>query len=164
MTGKRAAARQERTFARLQKADLRRRALKGSLAAASRRPLPAAAEVCSVRLQCDLTPVPSHPVTPDGRYFVERGRLWRCSDPHLSASERQALVNALMGARRAVRAALSTGDGGELAAARAQVDAAKRSLGERGPVWWADRAPDLNRRMVSTTAYAEWFDELGAAS
>ena len=107
--------------------------------------------------------MPSHPVTPDGRYFVVRGRLWRRSDPRLPDAERQALVDALMDARRAVRAALTTGDRDELAAARARVDAAKRSLGERGPVWWTDGAPDLNRRSVSTTPYAAWFDALGAA-
>jgi hypothetical protein len=37
------------------------------------------------------------------------------------------------------------------------VDAAKRALGERGPVWWTDGAPDLNRRMAKGTPYAEWF-------
>ena len=80
----------------------------------------------------------------------------------MPAAERQTLVNALMGARRAVRAALTSGDSDKLAAARAEVDAAKRGLGERGPVWWADGAPDLNRRAVSATAYAEWFTELSS--
>src|SRR5690348_7289462 len=47
------------------------------------------------------------PVTPDGRYFVVRGRLWRCSDPSLSAAERARLTRELMAARRAVRAALA---------------------------------------------------------
>ena len=39
----------------------------------------------------------------------------------------------------------------------ARVDAAKRALGERGPVWWTDGAPDYNRRMVIDTPYAAWF-------
>ena len=104
---------------------------------------------------------PTHPVTPDGRYFVVRGRLWRCSDPALPAAERQALVESLMAARLAVRATLP-GGGAEFAAARARVDAAKRGLGERGPVWWTGGAPDLNRRMVGTP-YAEWFAGLEAA-
>ena len=104
----------------------------------------------------------SHPVTPDGRYFVVRGRLWRCSDPDLPAARRQALVKALMAARRAVREALSNGDADALAAARAQVDEAKRGLGERGPVWGMDGAPDLNRRAVCGTPYAEWFAGLEA--
>ena len=41
--------------------------------------------------------------------------------------------------------------------ARADVDAAKRALGERGPVWWDDGAPDYNRKMVRSTPYADWF-------
>ena len=101
------------------------------------------------------------PVTPDGRYFVVRGRLWRCSDPGLSEAERQRHVHELMAARRAVRDALPHG-GAELANARSRVDAAKRALGERGPVWWTDGAPDLNRHMASNTPYAGWFAALGS--
>jgi hypothetical protein len=41
------------------------------------------------------------------------------------------------------------------------VDRAKHALGERGPVWWEDGAPDLNRHMARTTPYAEWFASLG---
>ena len=52
------------------------------------------------------------------------------------------------------------GDADALAAARAAVDEAKRGLGERGPVWWDDGAPDYNRRMVRTTPYADWFAAL----
>lgn len=36
----------------------------------------------------------------------------------------------------------------------------KRALEERGPVWWTDGSPDLNRRMVATTPYKQWFAEL----
>lgn len=43
--------------------------------------------------------------TPDGRYLIVRGRLWRATDPSLSEQERQRLVNELMDARRAVKAA-----------------------------------------------------------
>ena len=43
-----------------------------------------------------------YPVTPDGRYFVVRGRLWRLSNPALSPAEREALTADLMTARRAV--------------------------------------------------------------
>ena len=39
------------------------------------------------------------PITPDGRYFVVRGRLWRCSNPALPATVREELVRALMDAR-----------------------------------------------------------------
>lgn len=98
-----------------------------------------------------------YPVTPDGRYFVVRGRLWRMADPSLPPERRAALTRELMAARRAVGVALRSGDEGALRAARAAVDAAKRSLGERGPVWWTDGAPDLNRRMVRATPYADWF-------
>ncbi len=31
------------------------------------------------------------------------------------------------------------------------------ALGERGPVWWDDGAPDLNRRKVEHTPYAAWW-------
>lgn len=96
------------------------------------------------------------PVTPDGRYLAVRGRLWRTSNPNLSPERRAALVTELMDARRAVRAALA-GDGSQVPAARARVDGAKVALGERGPVWWPDGAPDLNRRMAHTTPYADWF-------
>jgi hypothetical protein len=95
-------------------------------------------------------------VTPDGRYFVVRGRLWRRMNPHLPAEKREALVRDLMNARRAVKAAMRSGNPDELQLARKAVDAAKVSLGERGPVWWTDGAPDFNRHKVSGTPYAEW--------
>lgn len=98
-----------------------------------------------------------HPVTPDGRYFVVSGRLWRMSNPALAPEQRQQLVHDLMDARRRVGAALKAGDRDAERAARAAVDAAKHALGERGPVWWSDAAPDYNRRMVRNTPYAAWF-------
>jgi hypothetical protein len=101
-----------------------------------------------------------YPHTPDGRYFVVRGRLWRLSNPNLEPVERERLVKDLMAARRAVRSARS--DPEALARVRAQVDAAKRALGERGPVWWSDGAPDYNRRLVRDTPYAEWYISLGS--
>jgi hypothetical protein len=97
------------------------------------------------------------PVTPDGRYFVVRGRLWRCANPALSEAERERLVDALMSARRAVATARRAADAEMLASARKAVDAAKRGLGERGLVWWEDGAPDYNRRMVRNTPYADWY-------
>jgi hypothetical protein len=104
------------------------------------------------------------PTTPDGRYLVVRGRLWRKSDPALGAQERQALVGDLMNARRAVRAALRSGDAGALRHARDAVERAKVGLGERGPVWWDDGAPDLNRHMAHTTCYADWYSGVAGAS
>jgi hypothetical protein len=96
-------------------------------------------------------------VTPDGRYFVVRGRLWRRANPNLPVEKREALVRELMAARRAVKAALKSGKPEELALARGAVDIAKIALGERGPVWWMDGAPDLNRSKVSGSPYAEWW-------
>jgi hypothetical protein len=101
--------------------------------------------------------------TPDRRYIIVRGRLWRCADPDLSPDRRAGLVADLMAARRAVKAAKQAerdgaADAAEaLTTARAQVDAAKVGLGERGPVWWRDGAPDLNRHLVRTTPYADWY-------
>lgn len=101
-------------------------------------------------------------MTPDGRYLIVRGRLWRATNPHLDEQRRDQLVHALMDARRAVKAAKASSDEEALAAARQAVNTAKVGLGERGPVWWTDGSPDLNRRMVSNTSYADWFNSLSA--
>ncbi|MFC7052041.1 hypothetical protein ACFQI3_04985 [Hansschlegelia quercus] len=100
----------------------------------------------------------SHPRTSDGRYFVVNGRLWRLSNPNLPAAARARLVAELMAARRAVRDA--NGCEAALKEARARVDIAKVALGERGPVWWTDGAPDVNRKMARNTPYAAWFASL----
>jgi hypothetical protein len=100
------------------------------------------------------------PITPDGRYFVVRARLWRCSNPHLSVARRAELVAELMSARRAKQAAMRAGDAAAREAAKSRVDAAKVALGERGPVWWNDGAADFNRHLARTTPYAEWFASL----
>ena len=102
-----------------------------------------------------------YPVTPDGRYFVVRGRLWRTSNPNLSESERKRLTSELMAARRAKATAMRTKDAAAREIARQAVDAAKHALGERGPVWWTDGAPDLNRHLARNTPYADWFALLG---
>ncbi len=105
-----------------------------------------------------------YPTTPDGRYFVVRGTLWRCSNPSLPEDTRQGLVNQLMTARRAVKAAKASGDPRQLQAARTQVQKAKVGLGERGPVWWDDGAADLNQHKVSDTPYAQWHAALAETS
>jgi hypothetical protein len=102
-----------------------------------------------------------YPRTPDGRYFVVRGRLWRLSNPHLPLGEREFLVSELMAARSSVKAGKH--DATALREARARVDAAKVALGERGPVWWDDGAPDFNRKMARNTPYADWFAEVADA-
>lgn len=105
-----------------------------------------------------------YPDTPDGHYFVVRGRLWRKSNPELPEPERIRLVSALMRGRSLVRLARQNGDPEAMTRARRLVQDAKVSLGERGPVWWEDGSPDLNRQMVRTTAYADWFAALGEAT
>ena len=105
-------------------------------------------------MSTDRTPPPT---TPDGRYIVVRGRLWRTADPRLGAEQRATLVAQLMDARRAVAAARRADDKQAAQAAHAAVGSAKTALGERGPVWWDDGAPDLNRRMARNTLYADWF-------
>ncbi|WP_345722337.1 hypothetical protein [Qipengyuania intermedia] len=60
-----------------------------------------------------------------------------------------------MDARRAVGAALRDKDEAAERAARQQVHEAKVALGERGPVWWDDGAPDYNRHLVKNTPYAQ---------
>lgn len=98
--------------------------------------------------------------TPDGKYFIVRSRLWRRTNPSLAESTRDRLVRELMAARRAVRDA-KNGSSEEMAEARKRVNDAKVQLGERGPVWWSDGAPDYNRRMVKNTPYASWFAKRG---
>lgn len=107
----------------------------------------------STARRLDYTP------TPDRRYFVVRGRLWRLSNPALDREVHAELVQELMAARRAVR---DGGDSVARIAARLKVDAAKRKLGERGPVWWTDGAPDYNRCLVKNTPYATWFESHSA--
>ncbi|HEY2684617.1 MAG TPA: hypothetical protein VGI93_13965 [Steroidobacteraceae bacterium] len=97
---------------------------------------------------------PDYSPTPDRRYFVVRGRLWRLSNPFLDDSTHSQLVRDLMSARRAVRDAK---DPMQRIEARGRVDAAKRALGERGDPWWSDGAPDFNRQLAVDTPYADWY-------
>lgn len=99
--------------------------------------------------------------TPDGRYLVVRGRLWRAANPGLRPEVRTKLVAELMAARREVKSAGRAQDAERLAAARRSVDAAKVALGERGPPWWTDGAKDFNRHLVRNTPYADWYSRLG---
>ena len=76
--------------------------------------------------------------TPDGHYFIMDGRKWRATNPNLPEDLRQAWVNELMSARRAVGAATKAKDKEAEVAARARVQTAKEALGERGPKWWEE--------------------------
>ena len=92
--------------------------------------------------------------TPDGRYIIVDGVLWRASNPALGEAERAKLVADLVTACRDVGTAKRADDAEAERDARARVHAAKVALGERGPVWWTDGAPDYNRRRVENTHYA----------
>ncbi len=103
----------------------------------------------------------SYPETPDGRYFVSKGRLWRKTDPSLDPGERRAAIKELMQARCDVGRAK---DPVEEWQCRDRVEAAKRRLGERGPVWWEDDgAPDETRHAPWNTRYADWWNGLPEA-
>jgi hypothetical protein len=95
--------------------------------------------------------------TPDGRYIVVRGRLWRKANPALSEQERARHTSDLMAARRAVAAARRAHDDAQLRDARAAVHRAKCALGERGPVWWTDGVRDYTRFLAANTPYASWY-------
>ena len=45
--------------------------------------------------------------------------------------------------------------------AKAEVNRTKRALGERGPPWWTDGAPDYNRHLAKNTPYAAWASHEG---
>jgi len=105
-----------------------------------------------------------HPTTLDGRYFVVKGQLWRCSNPAIPEDARQRLVNQLMDARREVKRAKFEDDLSALKLAHEMINAAKVALGERGNVWWTDGSPDYNRYRVVDTPYADWYDKLKTVS
>jgi len=86
----------------------------------------------------------------DPGHRVIKGRRWRVSDPAIPESLRQALVDELMSARRAVGVAGRADDELGVARARARVQDAKVALGERGPRWW--QALDDDDRAVRATA------------
>jgi hypothetical protein len=96
--------------------------------------------------------------TPDGRYIVVRGRLWRATNPALAEDVAAELRKNLGRARSDVRRAKRAEDVEALRDARRRVQAAKVGLGERGPVWWTDGNKDYNRHMAKNTPYAAWWE------
>ncbi|MBM1813558.1 hypothetical protein [Pseudosulfitobacter pseudonitzschiae] len=105
-------------------------------------------------------PPKDYPHTPDGRYFVSKGRLWRTTNPALPDDVRRAAIKRLMRARMDVRRA---GDDAAMRDARARVQEAKEALGERGPVWWDDDAPDQTQTAPQNSTYADWWAALDPA-
>nr|WP_261368145.1 hypothetical protein [Pseudosulfitobacter koreense] len=86
--------------------------------------------------------------------------MWRTTDPALPDDVRRAAIKRLMRARMDVRRA---GDDDEaLREARGRVQEAKEALGERGPVWWDDGAPDETQRAPWNSSYADWWAGLDA--
>ncbi len=79
------------------------------------------------------------------------------TNPALPEVERQRLVGILARARAALRRSAPVTDRARRAA-RARVNEAKIALGERGPVWWTDGAPDFNRHMAVNTPYRDWYE------
>ncbi|HUF11061.1 MAG TPA: hypothetical protein VMO47_17200 [Rhodothermales bacterium] len=78
----------------------------------------------------------------------------------MSEDVAQRLTRELMRHRSAVGRAKRASNEDAEAAARRQVHEVKVALGERGPVWWTDGAPDYNRRMVTNSPYAVWYEAL----
>ena len=98
--------------------------------------------------------------TPDGRYIVVQGRLWRATNPSLPAEARVRHMRELLNGRRALKIAKAAGDEAAIAAARQLIAAAQVGLGERGRVWWKDGAPDYNRALAKNSPYADWFERV----
>ena len=91
-------------------------------------------------------PRKDRPVTPDGRYLVSRGMLKRCTNPTLDDQVRRKAVKKLMQGRM-------QGDS-------AAVLSAKTALGESGPVWWEDGAPDYSGVAPADSPYMQWWNTL----
>jgi uncharacterized protein len=91
--------------------------------------------------------------SPDGRYVLIGGRRWRATDPALPPAVDDTLRRELMSARRAVGAALRSGDADAERAARDRVQNAKVGLGERGTPWW-DQSPAERRTRWETALTA----------
>ena len=101
-----------------------------------------------------------YPETPDGRYFVVEGRLWRRPNPALEPELRDKLSRRLARARRVVLEGLRTNDLVLVREARLRIGQLRVALGERGAPWWTDGAPDYNKKHVAKTPYADWYSRI----
>jgi hypothetical protein len=124
--------------------------------------IPVAFRISTFRPVGYIARMNSELTTPDGRYLVIQGRLWRAPNPTLPAQAKVKYTRDLLNGRRALKAAKTSGDEDAIAAARKRVARAQVGLGERGPVWWNDGTPDLNRTLARSSPYAEWFARLDA--
>jgi len=88
----------------------------------------------------------NRPHTPDGRYLVSRGVFKRCSNPAVEDGVRRKAIKKLMQARMA---------GNRAAALEVKIE-----LGEAGPVWWDDGAPDYSGQQPANTPYSDWWRSL----
>lgn len=84
--------------------------------------------------------------TADGHHIVVNGRRWRATDPSIPENLRQELVDELMAARRAVKAAEPD--------ARRRVQDAKTALGERGAPWWEEPSAAQAEERIAPTMRA----------
>jgi hypothetical protein len=119
--------------------------------------IPVAFRINAPRAAGYIAGMTSELTTPDGRYLVIQGRLWRAPNPSLPVQAKVKYMRELLNGRRALKAAKTSGDEDAIAAARKLVSRAQVGLGERGPVWWRDGAPDLNRTLAKNSPYADWF-------
>ncbi|SFH14320.1 hypothetical protein SAMN04488039_103277 [Sulfitobacter dubius] len=88
------------------------------------------------------------------KFSIFKNRLSHCTNLTLPEAERAALVKELMQARLAVKNAKTNED---VKTAQGKVHEAKVALGERGPVWWNDGAPDVNRHHPKNRLQAVWW-------
>jgi len=71
--------------------------------------------------------------TPDGRYIVIQGRLWRAPNPALPAERKVKYMRDLLNGRRALKAAKLSGDEAAITAARRPRSASASAAGCGGP-------------------------------
>ncbi len=82
------------------------------------------------------------------------------TNPALSEETQAMLRRDLMAGWRAKRKAQLADDLFSIRIAKIDIDCTKQMLGERGPVWWDDGAPDYNRYLAKNTPYKSWEQSL----